>query len=95
MCQDGAKITKLLSAPSVLMILVAIVVLLIIALPALFRFSSKAEPKKEDENEDLGIQFVNSESETESAIAGKKSKRKSQLDPQHITRVARRNNRDG
>jgi len=83
---------KLLSAPSVAMLLVAIVIIMIIALPACFRSSAPAKPKKD--TEDLR-QFENSKNERKSVLASKSAKRKSQLDPNHITRVARRNNRDG
>ena len=93
MCQDGAEIMKLLSAPSVLMLLIAIVIVIIVALPALFRSSTPAKPKTE--NEDLGIQFENVESEKRNTIAGQNKRRKSLVDPTHIARVARRANRDG
>jgi len=52
-----------------------------------------AKPKKE--NEDLGIQFENSESERPNTNAGNNTGRKSLVDPTHIARVARRANRDG
>ncbi len=83
---------KLLTAPSVIMLFVAIIIILIIALPAVCLSTSPAKPITE--NDDL-VPLENSMSERKSVIARKNTKRKSQLDPNYITRVARRSNRDG
>jgi hypothetical protein len=92
MCQENADILMLLRAPSVIMLLVAVVIMIIVTFLTLFRSSPPA--KSEDEMNDMGIQFENSPLDSKIDFEVK-DKRKSEVDPTHIARVARRSNRDG
>jgi hypothetical protein len=83
---------KLLSAPSVVMLLIFIAIVIMLAFLGLVR--SPSPTKSNDETDDLGIQFEKIGSEKINDFSSKSTKSEL-LDPTHITRLARRSNRDG